>query len=702
MKLMSQRMVLLPLLPCAVLLLLLATPAALSAQSEGSSGTGADSRAKAYYHYAMGHHYEEMAGLSRRRDYLDQSIEQFKLALKYEPGSHKITVRLAEAYRRSGRIRDAVEEMQALLKADPGDLSARRVLGRIYYQTLGDSPESARGRATLPLAVEQYEAIVKLAPDSADDLLTLAKVYRFSGELEKAEQALGRLLDADPGSEDGMSELAYIYLTREDNQQAIDLLQGTAVNSSSTELLARLAFAYQQKGDLESAIQIYRQALRIDGNNIRLRGSLADLLARSGKSDEALSEYQAIEAVDEGNLVVLLRIAQTYRDLGRLSEAEEVLDRARNYHPGNIDVTLNRALLKEAQGEFASAAELLQGALGQFERTDGRYTDEEAGRRAALLEQLGVLHRRDRKFEPAIGSFEAMRDLGDQHRYRAWVQVIETHRQARALTAAIAAAREALKDFDNDTNFALQLAGVLGEAGQVEEALDIVDSQEGGGSDPFQLQITLFQIYERNRMFDKALEAVDGIESIGREGLDSFSHYLRGSIYYRMEDLDQAERAYRRALEIDPGDAGTLNDFGYMLADNDRKLGEALKFLQTAVKQEPNNAAYLDSLAWAHFKLKHMEEAERYLLQAIERNSSSPTQYFHLGEVYYATKRFLLAQKAWERASQLWDEVPENDIDREERAKLEEKLLQLRSRLVQGEPSGKQKRKRKRKRSRNE
>ena len=585
--------------------LLLTLPFSVPAQTAGGDAapgglTEEEAKARAYYHYTMGHHFEEMAGLSRRPDYLARAIEQFKQALEYEPGSPRITARLAEAYRRSGRIRDAVQETQAILRENPDDLSARRVLGRIYFQTLGDSPENARRRATLGLAIEQYEHIVKLEPDASDDWLTLARLYRFRNDLEKAEEALGRLLDVDPGSEDGMSELAYIFLSRGENQRAINLLQGTAVESSSAELLARLAYAYQQKDDVDSAVEIYRRALQFDEENIRLRESLADLLSRDGKYQDALIEYKAIEAIDEGNLNVLLRIVQSYRSLGRLGEAEEVLDRARRLHPGSLDVARNRAQLKEDRGDFDGAAEILSRTLGQLEQPDGRYSDEEAAQRAAVLEQLGVLQRRDRKFADALATFEQMRELGDAHRYRAWVQVIETHRQKRDLDQAIEAARAARKKFDNDVSLALQLAGVLGEAGDVEGALDLVESQEGGGTDPFQLQMTLFQIYERNRMFDEALEAVDGLESIGRPGLDAYSHYLRGAVYYRMEDLDRAEAAYRRALELDPDDAGTLNDLGYLLADNGRKLEEALEFTRRATAKEPNNAAYLDSLAWAH------------------------------------------------------------------------------------------------------
>ena len=243
-------------------LLLFAGVPARAAQSPGSGQddtppSAEDARALSYYHFTMGHHFEEMAGLSRRPDYITRAIEQFKLALQYAPGSHQIAVRLAEAYRRSGRIRDAVQEMQAVLEEDPDRLSAHRVLGRIYFQTLGDSPEHARGRATLGLAIEQYEHVVRLAPEATEDLLTLGRLYRFKNDFASAEETLGRLLDVDPGSEEGMSELAYIYLSRGEHQRAIDLLQGTAVETSSSELLARLAHAYQQKDDLDSAIQIF-------------------------------------------------------------------------------------------------------------------------------------------------------------------------------------------------------------------------------------------------------------------------------------------------------------------------------------------------------------------------------------------------------------------------------------------------------------
>ena len=77
-----------------------------------------------------------------------------------------------------------------------------------------------------------------------------------------------------------------------------------------------------------------------------------------------------------------------------------------------------------------------------------------------------------------------------------------------------------------------------------------------------------------------------------------------------------------------------LNYYGYMLADRGVRLDEATSMIQKAVKQEPNNGAYLDSLGWAYYKQNKLAEAEEYLRKAVEREAHDPTILGHLGDVY--------------------------------------------------------------------
>ena len=66
------------------------------------------------------------------------------------------------------------------------------------------------------------------------------------------------------------------------------------------------------------------------------------------------------------------------------------------------------------------------------------------------------------------------------------------------------------------------------------------------------------------------------------------------------------------------------------------RLDEALELITRAVSADPENAAYLDSLGWVHYRLGSMDEAEFWLRRAIELNDGDGTVLAHLGEVLVA------------------------------------------------------------------
>ena len=53
----------------------------------------------------------------------------------------------------------------------------------------------------------------------------------------------------------------------------------------------------------------------------------------------------------------------------------------------------------------------------------------------------------------------------------------------------------------------------------------------------------------------------------------------------------------RDVLAREPSNPTALNFLGYLLADHNRKLDEAVDLIQRALALDPNNGAYLDS--WA-------------------------------------------------------------------------------------------------------
>ena len=142
---------------------------------------------------------------------------------------------------------------------------------------------------------------------------------------------------------------------------------------------------------------------------------------------------------------------------------------------------------------------------------------------------------------------------------------------------------------------------------------------------------------------------------------DETALFLQGALYERQENIDLAEVAFRQALEINEGNPATLNYLGYMMADSNRNLEEALGMIQTAVASDPINGAYLDSLGWAYYRLNQMDLAERFLNRAVLFSDSDPTLHEHLGDVYRDTDQPDLARDAYQRSLERAEEDQERE-----------------------------------------
>ncbi|OFV80640.1 MAG: hypothetical protein A3B65_07185 [Acidobacteria bacterium RIFCSPHIGHO2_02_FULL_67_57] len=643
----------------------------------------ADAKAKAYYHFTLAHLYEELAQLYRRGEYQRQAIDEYKEALKYDPNSAILAVQLAEAYRRSGRIRDAVVEAKQVLSTDPDNLAAHRLLGHIYFETLGELGSDSQAQPTLRLAVEEFEHITRLAPDDSLAWLNLARLYRMDNDPRQAEAALQKLLAMEPESEEGLSQLALLYSDQGDFQKAIELLEGAAAQSSSDKLLSALAYAYEQANDLDSAVQTYRRALQ-ENDDPELRQRLAELLLRADRLEEALAEYQALAEGEPGDAELQLRLSQIYRHQRRFAEAQAALARAQELAPDSLEIGFNESLLYEAQGDFRAALGVLSEMVARLTNAAGDYSPEEARRRAIVLERLGSLHRQMESFDDAVEVFRLLLPLGEEEARRGYAQIIETQRQVRRLEAALATAQEALERFPEDSDLTLQRAGLLADRGDLEPAVAAARNLLDDSPADREVYLTLAQIYDRHKRYPEAEAALAEAEKLSRPGAEiEYIHFLRGALYERQEKYDLAEESFRRVLAMNPKSAVTLNYLGYMFADKNMKLEESVALIQRALELDPYNGAYLDSLGWAYFRLGRLDQAEEYLVKALERLSRDPTIHDHLGDVYYKTGRLPLAEKAWERAREEWQRTAPTELDPKAFARLEEKLQALKNRLAQ-------------------
>ena len=325
------------------------------ATNSASTKAKTPDRAAAYYHFALAHMYEEQVATYGRSELANKAIEEYRAAIDADPTSPYLTSGLAELYAKTGRIRDAVVEAQDIIKKNPNNLEARRLLGRIYLRSLGDMQAGSGSESVLKLAIEQYEQIVRLQPDSMDDHLLLGRLYRLNNDLQKAESEFKTAVRLQPGSEEAVTTLAYLYNELGDTGRAAQVLSSVPNVDRSAKLYSALGYTYEQQKQYKNAIEAYRHAIEMDRDNLDAIRGLAQNLLNDGQTDAALEQYKVIADANPEDAQTYVRIAEIYRKQGKYDQALDNLKKAESMVQDSVQVPYDIAAIYQAQGRYDEA-----------------------------------------------------------------------------------------------------------------------------------------------------------------------------------------------------------------------------------------------------------------------------------------------------------------------------------------------------------
>jgi tetratricopeptide (TPR) repeat protein len=662
-----------------------------STQTKTEASAHKADRGAAYYHYMLAHMYEEQVTVYGRSELANKALEEYRLAIEADPSSEFLTSGLAELYVKTGRIRDAVLQAQDILKRDPNNIEAHKLLGRIYLRSLGDMPGGGNGSENvLKLAIEQYEQIVKIEPNNVDDHLLLGRLYRLNNDLQKAENELKIAIKLDPDSEEGVTTLALLYSDEGDTAHALQVLSSVPDTARSAKLYAALGATYEQRKDYKSAIDAYKHAIQLDRDNLDAIRGLAENLLNDGQIDAALDQYKVIADANPEDAQTYLRISEIYRRQGKYEQALDSLKKAQTMVPDALEVPYNIAVVYQAQARYDEAEKILQDLLKKTEKPDTSYSQSDRNNRGIFIERLGMVYRDQENYQAAVDTFRKMIPLGDDNAKTGYQDIIDTYREAKQWTQATAAAKEAMQKLPDDRDIRMVLDAQLADTGDPDKPIADIRSLLKGTPEDREVYIRLAIIYTRLKRWSSAEESLSKAESLSTKPDDKeYIYFLRGSTYEREKKYDEAEAEFKRVLAANPQSAVTLNYLGYMNADRGVQLEESVSYIKQAVSLEPTNGAYLDSLGWAYFKLGKYDLAEETLTKASLRMGSDPTVQDHLGDLYQKTGRLKLAAAHWERAVEEWNKTVSAEVETDLLAATQKKLDAAKVRLAK-EDSGKQ------------
>jgi tetratricopeptide (TPR) repeat protein len=631
----------------------------------------------------LAHEYEEMATTFGRSEYASRAIEEYKMALNDDPSSKYLNSHLADLYFKTGHIREAIVAAQERVKQDPSDLEAHKLLAEVYLRSLGDGQQGDVSAQMLKLAVGEYQTIVKLEPNSAEDHLMLARLYAADHQGTQAEGELAAARKIDPASEETALIANRFYTDEGQMQRAVDVLKALPDDDQTSRTEYQLGMTYDQMKDGKNAIDAYKKALELEPDNLDVERALATDLTADNQTDAALTAWKDIAAGDPTDPEAWSQVAEIDERNGKIDDSLAAIKKARELAGDSLKYQLEEARIDYVAGHLDDAAKIFEGLASASEHPSGQYSEEEKQDYKMILDNLAEIYKEENQVDKEVAQYQKMLVLGGDYEAYAYDQEVEAYREAHDYDKAVATARDAVEKQPKSNDLKLTLARQLADTGQVDQGIAMAKGVVDSDPKSLESYYQLAQIYVDLRKWKEASETLDAAEKQATKKDDQMMvTFERAMMSDRAKRYDDAEAEFRKVLAIDPDNALALNNFGFMLADHGIKLDEALTMIRKAVQLEPTNYAYLDSLGWAYFRLGQYTQAEDNLQRAISRGANDPTVHDHLGDVYEKTGRLKLAATQWELSLNEFAKTVQADMDQGDVGKVQKKLDSARVRLA--------------------
>ncbi len=528
----------------------------------------------------------EYADQLRRWGRLSDAAKQYEAALQLAPENRDVLWQAGVFYRRHPDARpEALERSKEILTllvdAVPDDYQAWLELGVI-----------ALSQAKFDSAADHFRRARDIAPFSLTASGYLAEALMRGGQSAAAEEALRDLLSKDPTQLRARLALARLSAERDEVNEAIALLRGApGEQASDPNVNRRLAFLLARTDDSKEAKILATELLAENPNDRELRRLAVRLEARTGGYDGAADLMRPYVADTPEDVDAALELVEYLEVLGRSEEAVEILNHSIS------------ALAENSEG-----------------------------RRRARLRRLDLLGR----MEEWGAVLQATEPLVDDPRDANWT-VFPLHAEALFHQRGLKAARRWLQRMvEREPRLApaalakeLELLLVAEHARDADEVLQQLLELEG----PLGPSLAA-QVYS---LRDQSAEAVELLGESLQRAPDRID--LRFQMAAALDEVDrwpEAEEVLLGILESQADHAASLNYLAYTWAEQGRNLDRALSMVQTALEQDPDNGAYLDTLGWIYFKLERYQEARPLLERAAAMVPGDAVILEHLGDLYRA------------------------------------------------------------------
>ncbi len=467
----------------------------------------------------------------------DEAREAYEKALVCDPEADPIANDLAILLVRMDRKQEAAEWLKKISAKKPEDIGTKLLLAKIY-SSMGD----------IDSAAATYNDILEKKEDP-QTLLQLGSLYGQDRQYEKAQVALTRLVKLDPNSYLGHYYLARLYRELKFVSKAEKSYQNALNISWSNRLALEMADFFEQQDLPEKAVALYHRILEEDETNELARARLVNLFLSREEPERALEELNELRGYASDIQKVDITITRVLLAQKKYDEAIAILSSILETDP---DSDLARMLLAIAHNENGNPDEAIE-LLRVIPSTAEEYEE------ASLL-LIRILQEEKRTAE-AIAIFEKRIENDDTSRLRFHVALAFLYKEQEQLNKARAVLDIAEVKFKDNVEIYLEYALFLERIGEQDDA--IVKMEKVLELDPENSAALNYIGYtwaDKGIRLDEALQYIQ--KAVDARPDDGFIRDSLGWVYFKLGDIERAEKELEKAIELVESDAVIFEHMG--------------------------------------------------------------------------------------------------------------------------------------------
>ncbi len=495
---------------------------------------------------------------------------------------------VGEQFLLQGNLVSARKALERVVRCDPKALTPQKDLLKIYIQM-----------RQYEKAISLAQKILKESPGDKDTLFLLARAYWFQQRPLRAAETLEKLLEKDPNNAEALSILTSIYLEQNKLEKAIKVLERLAKkNPENPVIYLELARVYRKKGDFDQARKYYSKALKLEPDNLKILLEYGDFLEKIGAFKEAQKIYEEALAQNPEQFHLYEALLKLYVNSNEFEKALELINKLEELVGERPQLLFRKALLLMDLNREKEAEKALEKVL---EKKPDFY---------AALFYLGIAKEKQGLKEEALKIYQKIPP-------------------------------------DSEV-FPLALRRIAALTRDPQKVYSLVEKALASQPDNKDLYLLAASIFDQ-------LDACDLGLSLMKKGLSQFSEDLDFMSSYAMllvctGNDEEVLKVLTPLLKKYPDDPDLLNFIGYTLADLNRDLDRAEKYIKKALSKKPESGYIIDSLAWVQFRKGKYQEALKNIQKALELSPNDPIIHEHYGDILKALGRPKEACKAYEKA----------------------------------------------------